>query len=304
LSGTIAVIEVSMNDCCKPATRSKFVLLVVVAAAILLAAGIARAEASHHTGAAAAGQVAGIATAAQAQLLASEADDSWRVRIFTSYLHSSSAFNDGGSTVQMASGSRAVNYALNLLAERRLGQRWHLSALSGWQLLDLRDAAGTSHVSSLTDSFLSARYAVPVSWGALSAITSVKVPGTYPESSLTSTKQLDAEVGGLATIAAWSRATFVIGAGYKVRFGGVQDEVTATVLVPVRVVDRLSITPLLVGAVPIGIGEVARNSVTAGGSLAFRLTSAVELSAAYYRTVLGRNVALSDVGMFGLGVAF
>jgi hypothetical protein len=186
-----------------------------------------------------------------------------------------------------------VNYALNLLAERRLGQRWHLSALSGWQLLDLRDAAGTSHVSSLTDSFLSARYAVPVSWGALSAITSVKVPGTYPESSLTSTKQLDAEVGGLATIAAWSRATFVIGAGYKVRFGGVQDEVTATVLVPVRVVDRLSITPLLVGAVPIGIGEVARNSVTAGGSLAFRLTSAVELSAAYYRTVLGRNVALS-----------
>ena len=285
----------------------------VLLVAVLALAGMsdrAFAEASHHQGAAA-GQVANAAAAGQLQSLAGASDPpdvkslaDWQVTVFPSYLRATSAFDDTGMASSMSPGTRVENYTLNAYAERRLGDRWAVSALTGWQELRLQEAGANRSISSLADSFLAVRHSDAMSWGVLSAIGTVKVPGTYAESSLTSAKQVDAQIEVLAAVQPLPWIGVVAGGGYRARFGSVQDEVTATVLVPVRFGGRLTATPSVLAAIPVGLGTVAKNSVLAGASVGWRAFDRMDLTAAYYRTVYGRNVVQADVVTLGISAGF
>lgn len=276
----------------------------IVALVILLVGSRARGEASHHAGAAA-GQVTGAAAAIQSQALtAAESSGPWQVRFFGSYLSASHVFDDRGSTTSMGPGAGVSNYTINLYAERQLGEYWAISALTGLQVLSLRQPTGSSEMSSLSDSILSTRFTTPLSWGALGLIGSVKLPGTYAETALTNTKQVDAQVEFLALARPWSRVGIVGTLGYRVRFGGIQDEIIATVSLPVQVTSALMFTPLAIGAVPVGLGEVARNSVLPGASLTWVVSANMDVSASYYRTVYGRNVAVTDIVVLQGGAMF
>lgn len=285
-------------------TRRSALMRSYVALLLLATAQEARAEASHHQAGAAAGQVAGqvagVTSAAQAQALAARGDDDWQFRVFPTYLHASEAFDDSGTRLALPSGARVENYTLNAYAERRLGDRWAVSALAGWQRLDLREGGASRRVSSLSDSFFALRRTDAASWGAVSTIATVKVPGTYPESTLTSTKQVDGQVELLASMKPARWLGVVAGGGYKLRLGNVKDEVTATVLVPIELW-RLTFTPMVLGAFAVGFGDIAKTTVTPGASVSARFGSSMDLSAGYYRTAYGRNVASADVFMLGAG---
>jgi hypothetical protein len=273
---------------------------------VLLFADVARAEASHHQAGAAAGQVAGqvagMTSAAQAQSFASGVAEDWQFRLFPTYLRASHAFDDGGTAVAMPAGTRVENYTLNAYAERRLGERWAFSGLTGWQLLDLRESGASRRVASLADSFLALRRTDPRSWGALSAVGTVKIPGTYPETTLTSTKQVDGQLEVLASLQPLRWLGIVGGGGYRLRLGDVKDEITATVLVPVALGRSVTLTPTVLGAFAVGFGSVAKTALTPGASLGGRIGN-VDLSAGYYRTIYGRNVTQSDVLMLGAGLS-
>ena len=234
--------------------------------------GSALAEASHHQGTSA-GQIAGaLNTSALQSLATSTASEEWRFTVFPSYLRATSAFDDSGMSVAMPTGTRVENYTLNAYGERRFGDRWAASALVGWQELRMREAGVTRNVSSVADSYLAVRHSDPLSWGALSAIGTVKVPGTYPESTLTSTKQVDAQLEVFASAPLLRWASVVAGGGYRARFGRVKDEVTATLLTPLALGHSLALTPTVLAAVPVGLGTVAKNAVTAAASLGARFT--------------------------------
>jgi hypothetical protein len=275
----------------------------VTAAALAAIAPDARAEASHHQGAAV-GQVAGTVSAAQLQSLASPGGHDWSLQLFPSFLRATHAFDDRGTSLAMPAGTRVENYTLNAYAERRFGEGWAVSALTGWQELRLREGGADRRVSSLADSFLGLRRSDARSWGTLSAIGSVKVPGTYPESALTSTKQVDGQLELLASVQPARWLSLVAGGGYRLRLGGVQDELTATALVPVEVSERFTITPTVLAAIPVGLGDVAKNTVTAGGSIGWTVSRRLDLTAAYYRTLYGRNVVQADVLTVGAGMVY
>jgi hypothetical protein len=293
----------------RPVTRTNLFrgALAAVTLALAVASDVALAEASHHQGAGA-GQVANAAAAGQLRSFAGapQADPrrEWQLTLFPSYLRATRAFDDDGMAASMPVGTRVENYTLNAYAERRLGDQWAVSALTGWQELRLREAGTSRSVSSLADSFLSVRHSDATSWGALSAIATVKVPGTYVESALTSAKQVDAQLEVLASVQLLRWLGVVAGAGYRARFGDVQDEVTATALVPVRIGERFTVTPSVIAATPVGLGAVAKNSVLAGTSAAWRALGPLDVTAAYYRTVYGRNVVQADVVTLGAGARF
>lgn len=278
-------------------------LPLVAALAVVAAAQTARAEASHHQGAA--GQVANAVSTAQLQsLTSSSAPEEWRLTLFPSYLRATSAFDDGGTSASLPAGSRVENYTLNAYAERRLGERWAVSALTGWQELRLSESGVARSVSSLGDSFLALRRSDAMGWGALSATATIKIPGTYPESALTSVKQVDAQLEVLASTRPLAWLSLAAGSGYRLRLGGVQDEVTATVLATLDLGAQLTLAPTLLAAVPVGLGTIAKNAVTAGAALGWRATPAVSVMTGYYRTVYGRNVVQADVATVGATAAF
>jgi hypothetical protein len=123
------------------------------------------------------------------------------VRVFPSVLFASDKFDDKGSRTPLLDLSSIRNYALNVFAERRFSERWAVSVLAAWQFVLLDNEGASTTFNSLSDSYLNVRYSLPTSFGSLSAITSVKVPGTYPESEATSTKQIDAEGRVAMTVA-------------------------------------------------------------------------------------------------------
>ena len=132
----------------------------------------------------------------------------------------------------------------------------------------------------------------------------MKLPGTYPESSLTAAKQVDTQVELLASIRPLGWLSIVAGGGYRLRFGGVDDELIATVLLPIGLGERLTVTPTLLAATPVGFGEVAKNAVSTGASLGWRVYHGIDVLGAYYRTVYGRNVVQADVVTLGVTAAF
>lgn len=275
----------------------------------LLAVGLlavplaALAEASHHQGAA--GQVANAVTIAHfASLEAADTELPWLVTALPSYLHATSAFDDEGMSVELPAGSGVENYTLNVYAERRLGARWTVAALTGWQELRLRDGGVTRKVSSVADSFLSVRRSDRFEWGALSTIATLKLPGTYPESALTNAKQVDAQIEVLASASPFRWVSLTAGGGYRLRLGEVQDEVTGTALATFALGERLTVTPTIIGGLSVGVGTVAKNAVTAGAAAAWRWTPGMAVTAGYNRTVYGRNVVLADVVTAGLSAGF
>ena len=258
--------------------RIRSAALAATALAIGIVSDPALAEASHHQGASA-GQVGAATNSAQLESLTTSSQGEWRFTVFPSYLRATSAFDDGGMALSMPAGTRVENYTLNAFAERRLGERWAVSALTGWQELRLSEGGVDRTVSSLTDSFLAVRHSDRASWGTLSAVATVKLPGTYPESSLTAAKQVDTQVELLASIRPLEWLSIVAGGGYRLRFGGVDDELIATVLLPIGLGERLTVTPTLLAATPVGFGEVAKNAVSAGASLGWCVYHGIDVLA-------------------------
>ena len=265
-----------------------------------LAASTARAEASHHQ---AGSGVGAISTFGLESLSQRPAD--WNVRVFPSILAASSKFDDDGSRTALLDLSSIGNYSLNLFAERRLGDRWAVSVLTAWQLL-LMDNGGTrTGFNSLADSWFNVRYSVPISFGSLSAIASIKVPGTYPESEATSTKQVDAEGKVAMTVARLvPRVSAVLSAGYKLRLGMVKDEVTGALLLPLDIGAGLSIVPTIAGGYAFGLGDLAKDSISAGASATWTVAAELQFFGAWSRTLRGRNVVVANLVTFGIGTAF
>lgn len=263
----------------------------------------ARAEASHHQGPSAGQVVAGTVTAGVESLTEAELP-SWEVWLFPSLLTATRSYGDTASLVPLTGADRISSHALNAYVERRVGSSWGASVLAAFQHLAFDRSAGSDTVTSLSDVFLSVRHTDRWSWGSLSAVATVKVPGTYPESALTSAKQTDVEGKVLAAVPLASSVSAVVGAGYKLRLGGIKDEVTATAVLPVRLGERFVVTPSVTGGFPIGLGEVAKNTVTPGIGVEWRATQGMGFTAAYYRTVYGRNVVDASIFMIGIANAF
>lgn len=283
--------------------RVRSISLLATAVALVAAARVARAEASHHQ--VAAGQVANAISTAQAQTLTpAGAPGDWRITVYPSYLRATRSFDGDGMQAALPAGTSVENYTLNVYGERRLGERWALSALTGWQELRLREAGAARSVSSLGDSFLSVRHSDALGWGAIAAVATVKIPGTYPESTLTSAKQADAQLELFASTKPLPWLSLTAGGGYRARFGGIEDEITGTVLAACDLGARLTVSPTVVAAAPIGLGTTAKNAVTAGAALGWRASPALAITGGYYRTVYGRNIVLADVVTVGGSVAF
>lgn len=269
--------------------------------AILAIAQDARGEASHHQGASP-GQVAvlGIDRLAAGHVAPSD----WELRTFGSFLTASERLDASADRVPLTSGGSIQNYALNVYAERRFGGGWAASVLVAGQALHVDGAQTSDTVWSLSDSYATARYTLPVEGGALTGLIAVKVPGTYPESEATGAKQVDQETRLLFSLheLGTPSLSLLVGVGYKLRFGGIEDEVLPTLVLPVRIAPAFTATASLSGGIAIGgAGSVPKDSLTPGLTLSFAVTRSAELFASYYRTVYGHNVV--DAHIATLGVA-
>lgn len=229
----------------------------------------------------------------------------WHFRLFPSLLSATDKFDDSGSRTSLLDLGAVRNYSLNLLAERRFGERWSVSALTAWQLLVMDSAGATTRVNSLADAWLNVRYSIPTSLGPLSAIAGVKVPGTYPESEATSTKQFDAEAKAAMTfIGILPRVSAVLAAGYKLRLGMVKDEVSGALLLPIDVVTGVTLTPTIAGGYAIGLGDLAKDAISAGASATWNIARELQFIGSWSRTVWGRNVVVADLFSLGIGTSF
>ena len=273
--------------------------MIAVPAAIALATSAAFAEASHHQVGSGVVPIPGLGIDPAAQQ-----PTAWHFRLFPSVLSASDKFDDGGSRTSLLDLSSLRNYSLNLFAERRFGERWSVSALTAWQVL-VMDGAGVTRVNSLADSWANVRYSMPTALGPLSAIASVKVPGTYPESEATSTKQIDVEAKAAMTfIGILPRVSAVLAAGYRLRLGMVKDEVSGALLLPVDVVTGVTLTPTIAGGYAIGLGDLAKDAISAGASATWNIARELQFIGSWSRTIWGRNVVVADLFSLGIGTSF
>lgn len=275
----------------------------IVAVALVvsaLTASNARAEASHHQVGSGVGPVPTLGIDSSEQQ-----PTEWHFRVFPSLLSASDKFDDSGSRTSLFDLSGVRNYSLNLFAERRFGERWSVSALTAWQILLMDNAGVKTEFHGLADSWLNVRYSIPVSLGALSVIGSLKVPGTYPESEATSTKQLDAEVKAAMTfVGILPRVSAVLVAGYKLRLGMVKDEVSGAFLLPIDAGQGFTITPLIAGGYAVGLGDLAKDAISAGISATWTIARELQFIGSWSRTVWGRNVVVADLVTLGIGTSF
>ena len=272
----------------------------LVFAVAALAAFEVRAEASHHQVGSGVGPISTLGIDSNAQL-----PTEWHFQVFPSILSASDKFDDAGSRTSLLDLSSVTNYSLNIFAERRFGERWSVSALTAWQLVLMDNSGSQTEFHSLADSWLNVRYSIPNSLGTLSAIGSVKIPGTYPESEATSTKQVDAEAkAAMAFTSVFPRVSAVLSAGYRLRLGMLKDEVTGALLFPVDVGAGLTITPTLAGAYAVGLGDLAKDAVSAGASATWTLAQELQFVGSWSRTLWGHNVVVADLVTVGIGTAF
>ena len=274
---------------------------IVSVLAVLAVARNAGAEASHHQGASP-GQVAALGVDRLAA--GHTAPSSWELRAFSSFLTASERLDAAADRVPLTAGGSIQNYALNLYAERRFGERWAASVLLAGQALHIDGGTTSDTVWSLSDSYATGRYTVPFDGGAWTGLIAVKVPGTYPESEATGAKQVDQETRLLLSLhqLGTPRLSLLVGIGYKLRFSGIEDEILPMLVLPVRVAPWLTATASLTGGIAIGgAGSTPKDMLTPGLTLSFAATHKVEVFAAYYRTVYGHNVV--DAHIATLGVA-
>ncbi|MBI2394876.1 MAG: hypothetical protein HYV09_35230 [Deltaproteobacteria bacterium] len=275
-------------------------LSTVAALAGSVAARHARCDVSHHQGSSPAQM-----SPTGVERLVDEKPSTFYLRPFLSFLTAAGKLDQAGNRVALGSGTRISNYAVNLFGELRLGERWAVSALVAGQHLAIEGPSGTQRVTSLSDSFATGRYAVPLGWGTFAVFAGVKVPGTYPESEATGAKQFDVE--GRTVLAVdrlgWSRLSAVVGVGYRLRTSGIADELLPMLLLPVRVLDALTIAPTVTGGIAIGAGSLKKDSLIGGVVVTLNATKRLELVGAYYRTIFGHNVVDAHVGTLGVGVS-
>jgi hypothetical protein len=277
---------------------------VLTAALVALAAppSSVLAEASHHAGAA--GQLVSPALVGDARVLTDSEPPQWDLRLFPSMLRSTGSFDDHGMRSALVGADRITLAALNVFAERRFGAAWAVSAATSFQRIEAVGPAETTSFTDLGDSLLSARHGTALSFGNLSIAASVKIPGSYPDSALTSAKQVDAEGKAILARRVGTRVTVAGGVGYRLRLGDVEDEVTAYAAVPVQLASAWTVTAIVAAGIPVGAGAVAKNSVLPGLSLEWTPAPKLAVSAGYQRTAYGRNVADADVFSFGVGRTF
>ena len=270
---------------------------------LLVSSGFVRAEASHHQ--AGAGQVVSTATTSALESLGQTAAPDWVLRLLPIVLSTDGGFDEHGMRIPLVAADRITLVSGNAYVERRLGTSFAVAAFTGWQVLLIDEAAGHRRVTSLGDSFLSGRYETRFDWGSLATLATVKIPGTYPESAATSTKQVDAEARLVASVPEFlSRVGIVVGVGYRLRLGGVKDEVVANVAVPVRLVDTVTLTASGLVGIAVGFGDVAKGSVIPGLTLGWRATPSLDLSIGYLRTVYGQNIAEANIVTASIGTVF
>ncbi len=270
--------------------------------AILAVEQDVRAEASHHQGASP-GQVAvlGIDRLAAGHVAPSD----WELRTFGSFLTASERLDASADRVPLTAGGSLQNYALNVYAERRFGERWAASVLLAGQALHIDGAQTSDTIWSLSDSYATGRYTLPIEGGALTGLIAVKVPGTYPESEATGAKQVDQETRLLLSVheLGTPRLSLLVGVGYKLRFSGIEDEVLPTLVLPVRLTPALTATASLSGGIAIGgAGGTPKDTLTPGLTLSFAATRSAEVFASYYRTVFGHNVVDAHIATLGVSL--
>lgn len=94
----------------------------------------------------------------------------------------------------------------------------------------------------------------------------------------------------------------LVGVGYKLRLSSIEDEITPTFMLPVRLTNALTLTAVFTGGIAIGMGTQAQDALTSGGIVAYRFNSAWEIHAAYYRTFWGHNVVSAHVVTAGIAL--
>lgn len=226
----------------------------------------------------------------------------WDLRLYTSFLYATEKFDNEATRVDLTGAGRIRNLGLNGYVERRFGRGFAASALVGVQRLDFAGDAGDEQtIWSLADTQISGRYARALGTWSLALLVSVKLPGTYPESEATGAKQLDQESKLLLVIPSLGTdaVSLLVGAGYKLRFSGIQDELTPTVYLPIRL-RAVKLAPLLTGGIAIGGGALAKDALAAGATFAWALRPKFELTAGYYQTIYGHNVVLARVASLGI----
>lgn len=281
-------------------TTVQHVIAFALLAIAVLPSG-AFAEASHH---APAGQLVSPALVGDARVLTDAQPPEWDIRVFPSLLLSTGSFDDHGMRSSLVGAERVSLAAVNAFAERRFGAAWAVSAVTSFQRIEATGPSGTTSFTDLGDSFLSARHGTSLPFGNVAIAASVKIPGTYPDSAVTSVKQVDAEAKALLARRVGTRVTVAGGVGYRLRLGDVQDEITAYAAIPVQLAAAWTITGTAAAGVPVGAGTVAKNSVLPGVSLEWAPAPTLAVSASYQRTVYGRNVADADVFALGVGRTF
>lgn len=295
--------SVSMNINSKCLEKNKIAPCILVSALVLLM-GVTRelgAEPSHHQG-----SNPGLISIAGVDRLASkDTPAGFEVRAFASYLKADQKFDTNGDQAALGGNGSVQNQGLNLFAEYRAQAGWAASLLTGGQYLDIKSSAGDQSIWSLSDSTASGRYTIPLAnFGTLSGVLGVKVPGTYPEKESTGAKQIDQETKFILAIhnTGIERLAVLVGVGYKLRLSSIEDEITPTLMLPVRLTGALTITPVFTGGIAIGMGTQAQDALTTGGIVAYRFSSAWEIHAAYYRTVWGHNVVSAHIVTAGVAL--
>lgn len=283
--------------------KNKIAPCILVFTAVLLM-GSARnlgAEASHHQG-----SNPGLVSIAGVDRLASkEISSGFEMRAFASYLKADQKFDTNGDRASLGGNGSVQNQGLNLFTEYRAQAGWAASLLTGGQHLNIKSSVGDQSIWSLSDSTGSGRYTLPLTHiGTLSGVFSVKVPGTYPERESTGAKQVDQETKLFLAIhnTGIERLSVLIGIGYKLRLSSIEDEITPTLMLPVRLTSALTLTAIFTGGIAIGMGTQAQDALTTGGMVAYRFSPAWEFQAAYYRTVWGHNVVVADVVTAGVAL--
>jgi hypothetical protein len=225
------------------------------------------------------------------------------LRLWTSFLHASERLDADARRVELLGGGSIRNYGLNGYAEVRIGDAAAVSLMTGVQRLDIDSPDAGETICSLSDTQLSARLSWHLNPGvSLIGAIAVKLPGTYPESEATGAKQIDQETKFLVAVhrLGSDHVSLVAGLGYKLRLSGIEDELTPTLLIPVRV-GRLTVAPALTGGVAIGLGGQAKDALSPGLTLAIRVSRAVEIHAGYHQTLYGHNVVAAHIATLGAG---
>ncbi len=270
-------------------------------AAVLLATAastVARADVSHHQG----GSPGQLSLVGVDRLALTEQEHTTDLQLFGSFLHASEKLDGNAQRVALEGGGSIRNVGFNIYGEYRFARGWAASLLTGVQRLDVDMPGAPDTIYSVSDTQISGRYTRDVSPAvSVTAAVSVKLPGTYPESEATGVKQIDLETKLLAAVhrLGSDHVSLVVGLGYKLRLSTIQDEITPTLLIPVRA-GRFTTAAGIMGGIAIGNGSLKKDTLALGATLGFRISPVTELTAAYYQTIYGHNVVAAHIATLGV----